>query len=211
MMLENETAWRETPRQILRIVRGKGSQVAVSRRLGCRSDVSADWEGGHRAPTATALLRAMRRVGIDVEAGFEEFQPSSASALHGGVSAWLDALKGSTRQADVAQRTGASRHQIRRWLSGEAEPRVPKFLALVPALTGRAHDWVAGGPRGGHRGPAGLRARRSPIAGGIVSTRSRPSPPTPRPPSRTSVDWRPMGLVSPSTGCRLRGTRTSSA
>jgi transcriptional regulator with XRE-family HTH domain len=105
--------------------------------------VVADWETGHRAPTAEELLRVMERVGIDVPAGFAAFHPGSAHHLDDGVPAWLDALRGTARQAEVAARGGFSRHQIRRWLTGEARPRVPDFLRLVHALTGRAPDWVA--------------------------------------------------------------------
>ncbi len=43
----------------------------------------------------------------------------------------------------VAARGGLSRHQVRRWLSGEAEPRVPDLLRLVHALTGRGPEWVS--------------------------------------------------------------------
>lgn len=143
MMLETENIWRDAARQIFRSIRGTRSQVAFSRRLGYRSNVAADWEGGHRSPNASELLRAMQRMGVDVEAGFQAFHPAGGAALADGLPAWLVFLKGSARQTEVAARAGTSRHQIRRWLSGEAEPRVPQFLALVHALTGRAHDWVA--------------------------------------------------------------------
>jgi transcriptional regulator with XRE-family HTH domain len=143
MMLDSGKVWSTATREILRTIRGKRSQLAFSRRLGYRSNVAADWEGGHRSPTAAILLRAMGRVGIDVQAGFERFHAGAAPALAQGLPAWLRALKGHASQAELARRTGASRHQIRRWLSGQAEPRVPQFLALVEASSGRAADWVA--------------------------------------------------------------------
>jgi hypothetical protein len=37
----------------------------------------------------------------------------------------------------------ASRHQISRWLSAEAAPRLPEFLRLVEAMTGRISDLIA--------------------------------------------------------------------
>jgi transcriptional regulator with XRE-family HTH domain len=143
MMLENAELWQDVTRQILRLIRGKRSQVAFSRRLGYRGNVAADWEGGHRAPTAEVLLYAMSRVGIDVAEGFESFHAASAPLAAESLHLWLDALRGSTPQARIAERSGFSRHQIRRWLSGEAKPRVPHFLRLVHALSGRGHDWVA--------------------------------------------------------------------
>ena len=143
MTLEFENTWGTAAQQLLRAIRGRRSQVAFSRRLGYRSNVAADWEGGHRAPTAAVLMRAMGRVGIDVSAGLERFHPTSAPAAAAGLAPWLDALRGAARQSEIAARSGYSRHQIRRWLTGEAEPRVPDFLHLIHALTGRAPAWVA--------------------------------------------------------------------
>lgn len=142
-MLENANIWAEATSELLRALRGRRSQVAFSRRLGYASNVAADWESGRRAPTAEVLLHAMERVGIDVPAGFRAFHPASADALADGLPAWLEASRGQAAQREVAERSGFSRHQIRRWLSGEGKPRVPEFLRLVQALTGRAPDWVA--------------------------------------------------------------------
>ncbi len=143
MTLENAELWSLVCRQLLRRIRGKRSQVAFSRRLGYRGNVAADWEGGHRAPTVQVLLRGMARVGIDVAGGLQAFHADSAPFREQGLHRWLDVLRGSTPQVRIAERSGFSRHQIRRWLSGDAQPRVPQFLALVHALTGRGHDWVA--------------------------------------------------------------------
>jgi transcriptional regulator with XRE-family HTH domain len=143
MMLDSVELWQQASRELLRAIRGSRSQVAFSRRLGFRSNVAADWEGGHRSPPADVLLRAMGRVGIDCRVGFEAFHADTADAIDGGVAAWLSALRGSTPQSHVARRAGRSRHQVRRWLSGEATPRVPDFLQLIHALTGRGPDWVA--------------------------------------------------------------------
>ena len=143
MMLENEEVWVSASRELLREIRGKRSQVAFSRRLGYKSNVAADWEGGHRAPTASTLLRAMERVGIDVATGFQTFHPGSAHPIDRGLPLWFQEIRGQASQVQIATRAGLSRHQVRRWLAGEAEPRVPQFLRLVHALTGRAPDWVA--------------------------------------------------------------------
>ena len=56
---------------------------------------------------------------------------------------WLTELRGGTPQAEIARRTGRSRYAVGRWLSGAARPRVPDFLRLVDALTGRAPELVA--------------------------------------------------------------------
>lgn len=142
-MLESEVVWRAAAAELLRAIRGKRSQVAFSRRVGFRSNVAAEWEGGRRSPTAERLVQAMARVGIDVGEGFQRFHPGAAPARADGLHVWLRALAGTVRQSQIAMRSGYSRHQIRRWFHGEAEPRVHEFLRVVHALTGRAPDWVA--------------------------------------------------------------------
>ena len=132
--------------QLLRALRGRRSQVAFSRRLKYRSNVAADWEQGRRFPTAGELVRACGVVGIDVEAAFALFHPAAAAVFaadDAGIAAWLDALRGQTGIQDVVARTGISRHALGRWLSGRTRPRLPDFLLLVDALTGRVQDLVA--------------------------------------------------------------------
>ncbi|MCB9682418.1 MAG: DUF4423 domain-containing protein [Alphaproteobacteria bacterium] len=137
----------EAARQILRALRGPRSQVAFSRRLGYRSNVAADWESGRRFPTGGETLRAADRVGIDVVAALHRFQPMDPLPWSADepeeVAAWLTALQGAASQLDLASRSGFSRHQVGRWLSGKARPRLPELLTFVDAMTGRAADLVA--------------------------------------------------------------------
>lgn len=133
-------------RELLRALRGPRSQVAFARRLGYRSNVVADWEHGRRWPTLGETLRAAQRAGVDVPGALRAFhalEPEPwSSAEPEDVAAWLSALQGSASQADLAVRSGFSRHQVGRWLSGRARPRLPDALVLVDALTGRVSDLV---------------------------------------------------------------------
>jgi hypothetical protein len=134
-------------RELMRAIRGKRSQVAFSRRLGYRGNPIADWEAGRRSPVASELLRAARLSGADVAAAFAAFHPAAAEALgdgdDAGVARWLEGLRGGNSIADVAVRSGLSRFQVGRFLSGATRPRVPDLLILVEALTGRVSDLVA--------------------------------------------------------------------
>jgi DNA-binding transcriptional ArsR family regulator len=131
-------------RELLRAIRGERSQVALSRRLGYRSNVVAGWEGGHRFPLVGEALRAAAVSHVDVPAAFGRFHPRTADRLDPEhPHAWLDALRGGATYRDVAQRSGFSEHQVGRWMRGEAHPRLPDFLVLLEALTGRVTDWVA--------------------------------------------------------------------
>jgi len=139
--------WERAASQVLRAVRAHRSQVAFSRRLGYRSNPVADWEAGRRFPTAAELLRASSKAGIDVPAAFSRFDRSTARHLgeadDEGVAAWLSAWRGARTVHDVADRCDRSRYAVGRWLNGGTRPRVPDFLRLVEALTGRVTDLVA--------------------------------------------------------------------
>lgn len=140
--------WERAASQLLRAIRGDRSQVAFSRRLGYRSNPVADWEAGRRQPTAAEMLRACDRAGIDVPAAFASFTPGSFQLLgqgdDQGVADWLSAQRGALTLQDVADRCDRSRYAVGRWLSGATRPRVPDFLRLVQALTGRCVDLIGG-------------------------------------------------------------------
>lgn len=134
-------------RQFLRVLRGRRSQVAFSRRLGFRSNVAAEWESGRRIPLALTVLKACERVGIRVQAAFAAFRRSTQKQL--GVlrperlAAWLSAQRGKDTATAIAARAGLSRYQVSRFLSGHCQPRLHEFFALVDAMTGRLSDLVA--------------------------------------------------------------------
>lgn len=134
-------------RQLLRVLRGRRSQVAFSRRLGFASNVAAEWESGRRVPPALTALRAAQLVGVDVLAQLRAFRPSTAPSSRrldaATLAAWLRAQQGNQALGAIAQRAGLSRHQVSRFLAGQAEPRLHHFLALVQACSGRASDLVA--------------------------------------------------------------------
>ncbi len=128
-------------------MRGARSQVALSRRLGYRGNVVAKWEGGQRFPTFGEVLRACGRVGIDVPAALARFHAPSAAAWRAdapeALAPWLRALQGQTTQAQLAEKTGLSRQQVGRLLSGRTLGRLPMVMLLVDAMTGRLPDLVA--------------------------------------------------------------------
>jgi len=143
---------RAAASQFLRAVRGERSQVAFARRLGYRGNPITDWEHGRRFPTAAEALRACARAGIDVRAALGRFHaapPPAASADGRGeldavaLSGWLSQLRGSTPLSELGRRCECSRFAVARWLSGQAQPRLPDFFALIDAITGRLPELVA--------------------------------------------------------------------
>lgn len=133
--------------QFLRALRANRSQIAWARRLGYRGNPITDWERGRNFPTAEEALRVAARGGSDVISAFQEFDPKLPLGLGEdgafALSDWLRRLCASKRVTLLARDMQASRSSVSRWLSGHAKPRLPEFLRLVNAATGRVHDLVA--------------------------------------------------------------------
>ena len=135
--------------ELLRGLRGKRSQQALCRRVGAKSNVVHQWERGHSFPTASRALQVAARVGVNVPEAFREFyrtaprwlgevEPSSPA----GVAAFLDDLRGSTSVVELSRYSGKSRFAVARFLSGDAEPRLPDFLRLIEASSLRVLDFI---------------------------------------------------------------------
>jgi hypothetical protein len=130
----------------LKALRGRRSQRQWARRLGYRGNPITDWERGKRFPTAQETLRAATLAGIDVEESFRRFMPALPIARASAgfdLASWLSALRGRSSLVEIGARSGLSRFSVARFLSGRARPRLPHFLRLVDALTGRLPEWVA--------------------------------------------------------------------
>lgn len=155
-------------KELVRAWRGRRSQRGLSHHLGYASNVVNAWEAGRRWPTASDALAVARRLGHDPDEAvlrFLKLRPDWLGtvdlATPAGVVVLLAELRGSKVPIKaLAERTGASRFAVSRWLSGAAEPRLPELLALVEACTSRALDWMAGlaDPR---RMPSVLAAREA--------------------------------------------------
>jgi transcriptional regulator with XRE-family HTH domain len=134
----------------LRALRGRRSQVALSRRLGYRSNISYRWESGRCFPSASATLRLVQLLGGDVRASLARFYRSTPPWLAQvdvcsvqGVARLLDDLRGGAKRIELARRSGFSRFAVTRWLRGRADPTLPEFLALVEVTSQRLLDFVA--------------------------------------------------------------------
>lgn len=136
--------------ELIRSLRGKRSQMALSRRLGYSTNVVYLWEAQKGAPTAAAFFWVARKVGVNVEQALERFyrDPPPWMRQHDpasveGVAALLRDLKGNATLVQTAASLRRSRYALSRWLDGEAEPRLPDFLQLLSATSLRLLDFVA--------------------------------------------------------------------
>lgn len=137
--------------QFMRALRGKRSQLRWSRRLGYRTNVAYMWEAGRSFPTASVVLHAAQRAGIDVRAALERFYRvppawlARATDVTGprAVSSLLEDLRAGRKLAALARAMGRSRFAVTRFVQGKTEPRLPDFLAMIDALSLRLLDFVA--------------------------------------------------------------------
>ena len=135
-------------KELVRSLRGRRSQVALSRRLGYTSNVLYTWESGRRAPSASAFFRLATRVGVDLEAALRSFLSDRGAVLSdvrkpAGVAALVRALLAEWPIVELAASVGADRTTVGRWVGGATEPKLPELLRIVETTTKRLFDFVA--------------------------------------------------------------------
>lgn len=136
--------------ELIRALRGNRSQTALSRRLGYKTNVIYLWEAQKGAPTGAGLFNLARKVGIDPEQALTTFYRTRPGWLshsppdtRDGAAALLDDLRGSRTLVETARTLRCSRYALARWLSGEAEPRLPDFLQAIEVTSLRLLDFIA--------------------------------------------------------------------
>jgi len=132
-------------RDLVRMLRGRRSQVQLSRWLGFSTNTVYSWEAGRRWPTASRFLFVAERVGHAPGEVLADFLGTAEPLAtdRPGVAAFLQRCRGDLAVATIAERTGRSRYAVSRWLRGQSEPRLPDFLRLIEATTLRLLDFVA--------------------------------------------------------------------
>lgn len=137
-------------RQLIEAVRGRRSQVDLSRRLGYRSNMVHRWESGECSPSAATFLGMCAKQRIDVAQAFTRFygrrplwlaevEATSAEA----VAAFLRDQKGKVTLGELARQTGCNRFTLARWLKGRAEPPLGELLRVIEASSQRLLDFIA--------------------------------------------------------------------
>ena len=143
--------YEQVAMELVRAVRGRRSQRAVSRRLGFRTNVLYTWESGRTFPTASGFLRFANKMGVDAKAALLSLHRVAPDwlletedvASPDLVAAFLRDIAGERATVELAKAAHKSRFAMARLLSGEAEPRLPDLLRLVQAGTARLLDFVA--------------------------------------------------------------------
>jgi transcriptional regulator with XRE-family HTH domain len=136
-------------RDLVRALRGRRSQRALSRRLRYESNVVYLWESGRRRPTPASFFWLAHRTGVDVNHAVGRILPEQRDRgdvdpwTVEGAAAFLRTLKGKRSAAELARVLEVSRHSVARWFRAETEPRLPDVLRMVEHCTTRLLDFVA--------------------------------------------------------------------
>ncbi|MEN9577717.1 MAG: hypothetical protein RJA70_726 [Pseudomonadota bacterium] len=136
--------------ELIRALRGKRTQLGLSRRLRSKSNVVYTWESGRRFPTAAKFHWVASRCGVDIQAAMTQFYRSEPAWMKDwdpktaeGIAQLLNDLKGNSSVTELAKRTGFTRFSLARWLKAQAEPKLPEYLRLIEGLSLRLADWIS--------------------------------------------------------------------
>lgn len=81
--MPSQDPYVELSRQLLRAVRGRRSQVDLSRRIGYRSNMVYRWEAGECAPSAASFLALCQKQRVDVPGALKgQAEPRLSEFLH---------------------------------------------------------------------------------------------------------------------------------
>ncbi len=136
--------------ELVRELRGRGSQMSFSRRLGYTTNVVYGWEAGRRSPSSIDFFRIVRRAHSDVGDLFARFFRSDSGWAEAArwdeaavaVALVRELLRGH-RPGSVARSLGCSRTTLLGWHRGTSVPRLPDLLRLVESTTLRSLDFLA--------------------------------------------------------------------
>jgi transcriptional regulator with XRE-family HTH domain len=137
--------------ELVRALRGKRSQAALSRHLKFRTNVIGAWETGRNAPTASQLLALAARSGVDLRAalrGFYRVPPRWLDTAKNlteppSVLRFLNDLRGELPLAELARTSGLSRFALSRIFKGQAQVKGPEFLHLIQLCSRRVLDFLS--------------------------------------------------------------------
>lgn len=147
-----ELDFKQVVAELVRALRGRRSQLALSRRLRFQTNVVHSWERSRRHPSITQVLALAEKVGVELAVPFRSLYPVRPPAWVDARAAFTDVsvlarflsdVRGATPIVHLAEMTGFSRFALARWLGGAAEPRAWEFLTVLHHCTHRLVDFLA--------------------------------------------------------------------
>lgn len=137
-------------RELVRYLRGKRSQLALSRHLGYASNVCQSWELGKRYPKSSDFFALASKSRVAVKSGIASFLQHNIhwssvndATSQPAIQALLLDLRGDRRINELSASAGVRRATVSGWLSGDGEPRLPDLLRFIQAASHRLLEFVA--------------------------------------------------------------------
>ncbi len=138
--------WSTVAQELVRALRGRTTQSALSRRLGFKTNVVYRWEAGLREATADDFLSLLRLRLDRAEATLWAFArgPDEADGSQSMFSwaSWLRTLRGEQSVAEIADHLSLSKQAVRRIFRGDTSPPLSRLLQLVDRLSNRVLGFV---------------------------------------------------------------------
>jgi len=135
--------------QLLEQLRGRRSQLQLSRKLGFTSNVIYTWESGRRFPEVSNFFRIAELARVPVKERLLAFLGESARGLKAHsvtsprtVASLVQLLTSASHKNDLAARLAVDRGTLSRWIKGSTEPRLPEFLMLIETTTQRLLPFI---------------------------------------------------------------------
>ncbi len=144
--LAMKVEWETVAQELVKALRGRSTQGALSRRLGFKTNVVYRWEAGLRAATADDLL-ALIRLRIDQsELRLWSFALGSNGARLDTQpfewTTWLSTIRGDQSVVDIAETLGISPQAVRRIFRGDSTPSLSRLLHLIQCLSNRIINFI---------------------------------------------------------------------
>ena len=139
--------WAQLSQELVRSLRGKSTQGALSRRLGFKTNVVYRWESGQRKFKVSDLMALLAIRQPDAIERFWQYAGDETASLDERMNGfdyarWLGVLKGDRTVEEVALGVDLKPAVLRRIFRGDSDPPVGRLFMLVQALTGRIIDFI---------------------------------------------------------------------
>lgn len=128
-------------KQILKAIRGKRSQLALSRKLGFNYNQVYRWEKGLVRISWKEFVALCRGCKARVDEAFSATYLNMSDAEDS--ASLVAALIGDHKLRDVAERSGYSRFLLSRWRAGKTTPSLEQVLDLWQIFDGRLIDFFS--------------------------------------------------------------------
>lgn len=145
-ILAMKVEWPTVAQELVKALRGRATQGALSRRLGFKTNVVYRWEAGLREATADDLLTLLRLRVEQVEGKLWTFAQGSdginVTTSEFSWADWLRTLRGEQPVTEIAEELNISPQAVRRIFRGDTDPPLSRLLQMIECLSNRILGFI---------------------------------------------------------------------